>query len=230
MADLIVACGFAERCIILRGGAAAASMLRCKVVMGGMMLLADDYIDVEDAAVVTELHGKYYEQAYRGNVFTATMTCGVILPAPASTASNPITAAIGTPVIGTYGLFVNTNVVAAAVSGTALVVAGVIVRCETTIGGVTVGGLILRCAFAERGMMVRYGVTMGAVTVGDGFTEGGLILRCELASAQARGACSRRKRLIVSFVASIFSGERQSGARQVARGASRQRRCANSVG
>jgi hypothetical protein len=46
---------------------------------------------------------------------------------------------------------------------------------------VTVGGLILRCAFAESGMMARYGVTMGAVTVGDGFTEGGLILRCELA-------------------------------------------------
>jgi hypothetical protein len=42
--------------------------------------------------------------------------------------------------------------------------------------------------------------------------------------AQARGVCSRRKRLIVSFVASIFAGERQSGARQVARGASRQRR------
>jgi hypothetical protein len=138
---MIVVGGFAECCMILRGGAAAASMLRCKVVMGGVMLLADDYIDVEDAAVVTELHGKYYEQAYRGNVFTATMTSSVILPAPASTAFNPITlanpagsgknvslirfemvltAAIGTPFIGTYGLFVNTNVVAAALSGTAL--------------------------------------------------------------------------------------------------------------
>jgi hypothetical protein len=44
------------------------------------------------------------------------------------------------------------------------------------------GGLILRCAFAESGMMVRYGVTMGAATVGDGFAEGGLILRSELAA------------------------------------------------
>jgi hypothetical protein len=44
-----------------------------------------------------------------------------------------------------------------------------------------VGGLILRCAFAKSGMMVRYGVTMGAATVGDGSAEGGLILRSELA-------------------------------------------------
>jgi hypothetical protein len=34
-----------------------------------------------------------------------------------------------------------------------------------------VGGLILRCAFAESGMMVRYGVTTGAATVGDGFAK-----------------------------------------------------------
>jgi hypothetical protein len=92
--------------------------------------------------VVTELHGKYYEQAVRGNVFWATMTAGVILPAVGATAANAMTLAnpagsgrnlslIGfdmvvttinaTPATGLYGLYVNTNIVAAAVSGTAIV-------------------------------------------------------------------------------------------------------------
>src|ERR1700680_2182285 len=92
--------------------------------------------------IVSELHGKYAEQTYRGNVFWACMTAGVILPAPASTANNPFTLANpagsgknlnlisfdmimtvipGTPLPGLYGLYVNTNVIAAAVTGTAIV-------------------------------------------------------------------------------------------------------------
>lgn len=91
--------------------------------------------------VVTELHGKYYEQAYRGNVFWATMATGVILPAPGATAANPIslynpiasgknlsliafdmifTVIPGTPLTGLYGLYVNNNPTAAAVTGTTL--------------------------------------------------------------------------------------------------------------
>lgn len=91
--------------------------------------------------VVTELHGKFYEQNYRGNFFWATMTTGVIFPAPAATANNPMTLANpagsgknlslttfdmvittipGTPVTGLYGLFVNTVPQATAVSGTAI--------------------------------------------------------------------------------------------------------------
>lgn len=92
--------------------------------------------------IATELHGKYYEQSVRGSVFWATMTAGVIFPAPANTTNNPITLAnpagsgknislisfdmeittINSGAIGTgaYGLYVNSNVVAAAVSGTVL--------------------------------------------------------------------------------------------------------------
>lgn len=91
--------------------------------------------------VITELHGKYAEQTLRGNTFWATMTAGVILPAPAATAANPFTLANpagsgknlvlisfdmvvtvipGTPLTGLYGLYVNTNVVAAAVTGTTI--------------------------------------------------------------------------------------------------------------
>ena len=92
--------------------------------------------------IVTELHGKYYESNYRGNIFWATMTAGVIFPAPAATANNPMTLANpagsgknlvlvsfdmvfttlpGTPLTGLYGLYVNTNTVAAAATGTAIV-------------------------------------------------------------------------------------------------------------
>lgn len=92
-------------------------------------------------ALVTELHGKYFEQTYRGNVFWACMTAGVIFPAPAATAANPMTLANpaasgrllvlisfdmvltvtpGTPLLGLYGLYANTNVVAAAVTGTTI--------------------------------------------------------------------------------------------------------------
>src|SRR5436309_3544891 len=91
--------------------------------------------------IVSELHGKYAEQSFRGNVFWAAMTAGVILPAPAATANNPMTLANpagsgknlflisfdmvvtvipGTPLTGLYGLYVNTNPVAAAVTGTAI--------------------------------------------------------------------------------------------------------------
>lgn len=98
--------------------------------------------------VVTELHGKYYESNFRGGVFWATMAAGVIFPAPAATANNPITlynpagsnknlALIsfdmimtvipGTPLTGLYGLYVNSNPAAAACTGTALSVqAGVV--------------------------------------------------------------------------------------------------------
>ncbi len=91
--------------------------------------------------VVTELHGRYYEQGVRGLIYWATMTAGVILPAAANTTNNPMTlanpagsgknvslvsfdmefttlnATVGS---GAYGLYVNTNTIAAAVSGTAI--------------------------------------------------------------------------------------------------------------
>jgi hypothetical protein len=90
--------------------------------------------------VVTELHGKYLEQSYRGNLFVACQTAGVILATVAGTAPsfslyNPqssgrylsvvrfdmvLTVAAGTPVIGAYMLTVNTNPTAAATTGTAL--------------------------------------------------------------------------------------------------------------
>lgn len=90
--------------------------------------------------VVTELHGKYFEQAYRGNVFTvAQAAAGVVMTTVGATAAfalaNPfgsgknlslirIEAVIkvlpGTPVIGYYGIYVNTAPQAAAVNGTAL--------------------------------------------------------------------------------------------------------------
>lgn len=91
-------------------------------------------------AIVTELHGKYYEQAYRGNLFVATQTAGVTLATVAGTAPsfslfNPagsgkylslirwdmvLTVAAATPVIGAYMLTVNTNPSAAATTGTAV--------------------------------------------------------------------------------------------------------------
>lgn len=96
----------------------------------------------QDSETVTmEIHGKYYEQMRLGNLFIACMTAGVIFPAPAATAANPITLANpadsgklvipvsfdlvftvmpGTPVVGTYGLYANINTVAAAVTGTTI--------------------------------------------------------------------------------------------------------------
>lgn len=91
--------------------------------------------------VVTEVHGKYYETNYRGGLYWATMTAGVIFPAPGATAANVMTLANpagsgknlvlvsfdmiftvipGTPLTGLYGLFVNNNPIAAAVTGTAI--------------------------------------------------------------------------------------------------------------
>lgn len=91
--------------------------------------------------VMSELHGKYYLQAFRGNLFHATMSAGVIFPAPAATVANPmtlynpvgsgrnlvltsfdmvVTVIPGTPLTGLYGLYVNSNTGAAAVTGTAL--------------------------------------------------------------------------------------------------------------
>ena len=93
--------------------------------------------------IVAELHGKYYEQTFRGNLFWSTMSAGVIFPAPAATASNPMTLAnplgsgknlvlvsfdmvvttiVGTPLTGLYGLYVNKVPQAAAVTGTAMAV------------------------------------------------------------------------------------------------------------
>lgn len=93
--------------------------------------------------IVTELHGKYYETNVRGNLFWATMTAGVIFPAPAAVANNPITLANpagsgknlilvsfdmvittipGTPLTGLYGLYVNNSPAAAAVTGTAIAI------------------------------------------------------------------------------------------------------------
>lgn len=91
--------------------------------------------------VVTEYHGKYYEQAYRGNVYTAASgSTGNVLvgstqaSVQAFTLANPagsgknlslirlevtLATAPGTAVVGGYGLAVNTNTVAAAVTGTA---------------------------------------------------------------------------------------------------------------
>lgn len=91
--------------------------------------------------VVTELHGKYYTANLYGHLFWATMTAGVIFPAPAATAANPITlynplgsgknmnlvsfdmvmtVIPGTPLTGLYGLYINNAPQATAVTGTAL--------------------------------------------------------------------------------------------------------------
>ena len=96
----------------------------------------------DSETIVTELHGKYYESSLRGNVFHATMTAGVIFPAVAATAANVMTLANpagsgknvslisfdmvvttinATVATGAYALNVNTNVIAAAVTGTAIV-------------------------------------------------------------------------------------------------------------
>jgi hypothetical protein len=88
--------------------------------------------------IVTEVHGKYYETNYRGNLFHAVMAAGVIFPAPASLTNNPMslynpigsgknlvlvsfdmifTVIPGTPLTGLYGLYVNSNPSAAATTG-----------------------------------------------------------------------------------------------------------------
>jgi hypothetical protein len=113
----------------------------------GPAILSDGVVDTvrmgkTGELIVAELHGKYALQTYRGNVFWACMLAGVIFPAPAATAANVMTLANpagsgknmnlisfdmvftiipGTPLTGLYGLYVNTNVVAAAVTGTAIV-------------------------------------------------------------------------------------------------------------
>ena len=91
--------------------------------------------------IVTDLHGRYFEQSYRGNVYVACQTAGVLLTTvagtspsfclfdPASSGVNlsmirfemALTVAAGTPVIGAYILTVNTNPVAAATTGSAVV-------------------------------------------------------------------------------------------------------------
>ena len=90
--------------------------------------------------IVSELHGKYYEQTFRGNVFVATQTAGIAINTQSGQATsfalaNPagsgkncslirwdvvMTALPATPVVGVYGLYVNTNTIAAAVTGTAV--------------------------------------------------------------------------------------------------------------
>lgn len=105
--------------------------------------------------IVTELHGKYFEQSYRNNVFVATQTAGVLLATVAGTAPsfslfNPaqsgkylslirfdmvLTVAAGTPVIGAYMLTVNTNPVAAATTGTAITpIPGIVGGTSTAVG------------------------------------------------------------------------------------------------
>jgi hypothetical protein len=112
----------------------------------GPQILSDGTMPVLRASktgelVVAELHGKYAEQTYRGNVFWATMSVGVIFPAPGAffalpmTLTNPVgsgknlnlisfdmvfTAIPGTPLTGLYGLYVNSLPTAAAVTGTAI--------------------------------------------------------------------------------------------------------------
>jgi hypothetical protein len=105
--------------------------------------------------IVSELHGKYAEQSYRGNVFVACQTAGVQLATVAGTAPsfslfNPassgkylalirwdmvLTVAAGTPVIGAYMLTVNTNPIAAATTGTAVVpIPGIVGGTSTAVG------------------------------------------------------------------------------------------------
>src|SRR5436190_13277278 len=97
--------------------------------------------DRSGSLVIVDGHAKYYEANYRGNLFHACMTTGVIFPAPAATASNPftlsnpvgsgknlvlcsmdmiVTVIPGTPLTGLYGIYTNNNAVAAAPTGTAL--------------------------------------------------------------------------------------------------------------
>lgn len=91
--------------------------------------------------LLSELHGKYYTHTYRGRMFAASQatTAVLIAPAAATLASfalyNPIGSGVnlvlvrfemwvqtdpGTPIVGGYGLYVNTVVQAAATTGTAL--------------------------------------------------------------------------------------------------------------
>jgi hypothetical protein len=91
--------------------------------------------------IMSELHGRYFEQSFRGNLFVACQTAGVTIAIVAGTAPsfslfNPassgvylsvvrwemvLTVAAATPVIGAYMLTVNTNPIAAATTGTAVV-------------------------------------------------------------------------------------------------------------
>lgn len=105
--------------------------------------------------IVTELHGKYYESAYRGNLFVATQTAGVLMIVASGTTSswslyNPassgkylsliradllITVTPGTPVIGGYVLTVNTNPVASPTTGTAVTpIPGIIGSTPAAVG------------------------------------------------------------------------------------------------
>jgi len=91
--------------------------------------------------LITQLHGKYYESNLRGSVFVATTTAATLstlgtavsfaLTNPAGSTKNAsiirvevgITTAPATPVVGIYAIYVNSNPVAAAVTGTALATA-----------------------------------------------------------------------------------------------------------
>jgi hypothetical protein len=91
--------------------------------------------------IATELHGKYYETAYRGNMFHAAMAATASITAVGTTSAfslaNPsgsgrnlvlhkirvgLTTLPGTLVAGVFGLYANVVPQAAAVTGTAVVV------------------------------------------------------------------------------------------------------------
>lgn len=132
--------------------------------------------------VITELHGKYWEQAFRGNLFVATMTAGVIMnPTGAALANwalyNPassgkhlvpvridvvLTAAPGTPVIGAYVLVAQANPIAAAVTGTAVSVNPAIIGSAAA----AVGKPLSTTTFPANPIIIRPFVTKltGAIT------------------------------------------------------------------
>jgi hypothetical protein len=101
--------------------------------------VAPPYLGRKGEVVVTELHGQLYETSARGNVFIASTavtgvapgtalstTAGFALSNPAGTTKNLSVLGIwvgylsGTPPVGFLALAVNTNAVAAAVTGTAI--------------------------------------------------------------------------------------------------------------
>ena len=97
-------------------------------------------IGLQAEGIQAKLHGRYYEASLRGRVFIATQTAGVQIITQGGTTSsfslaNPagsgrnlvpirwdlvMTATPGTPVVGIYGLYVNRDPRAAAVTGTAV--------------------------------------------------------------------------------------------------------------
>lgn len=144
--------------------------------------------------ITTELHGKYYEQNYRGNLFHATVdTGGVALPVAGTSAgialANPagsgknlslvrVTLGIvsGTFVTGTIMHGVNTNTVGAAVTGTAITaVAGLIGPNLSPVGKFFKTATLPATQTALRPFLVKYAAGAGFIVAMEDI-DGSIIL------------------------------------------------------